>query len=80
MNAVPPRKRKQEPVNGEQRMIESAAPEGLLEDPRVHAAWALFFSKFITAYKEQVWLVWVRVCVRDGAVLAIRFFGALWPA
>ncbi|CAM9843061.1 unnamed protein product [Ascophyllum nodosum] len=41
------------PVNGVQSMIESAAPEGLCADPRVHAAWALYFSKFITAYKKQ---------------------------
>ena len=44
----------QAPVNGVQSMIESAAPEGLCADPRVHAAWALYFSKFITAYKKQV--------------------------
>ncbi|CAM9842799.1 unnamed protein product, partial [Ascophyllum nodosum] len=41
------------PVDGVQSMIESATPEGLCADPRVHAAWALYFSKFITAYKEQ---------------------------
>lgn len=35
-------------------MIESAMPQGLLEDERVHAAWALFFSKFIEAYKDLV--------------------------
>lgn len=35
-------------------MIESAVPQGLLEDERVHAAWALFFSKFIEAYKDLV--------------------------
>lgn len=35
-------------------MVESAIPEGLLPDPRVHAAWAHFFSRFISAYKAQV--------------------------
>lgn len=44
----------QTPVAGTQSMIGSAVPRGLLADPRVHAAWALFFSKFITAYKELV--------------------------
>ncbi|CAN0322490.1 unnamed protein product [Hapterophycus canaliculatus] len=42
------------PLNGKQSMVESAVPAGLLADPKVHAAWALFFSLFITAYKEQV--------------------------
>lgn len=44
----------QEYRNGKQSMIESAMPQGLLADPRVHAAWALFFSKFVTAYKNLV--------------------------
>lgn len=35
-------------------MIQSAVPQGLKADDRVHAAWALFFSKFITAYKNLV--------------------------
>lgn len=35
-------------------MVESAEPEGLLPDPRVHAAWALFQSRFISAYEAQV--------------------------
>ncbi|CAN0470097.1 unnamed protein product, partial [Ectocarpus sp. 12 AP-2014] len=42
----------QEPKDGVQSMIESALPQGLLPDPGVHAAWALFFSRFISAYKE----------------------------
>ncbi|CBN79893.1 Glucosylceramidase, family GH30 [Ectocarpus siliculosus] len=42
-----------EPKDGVQSMIESALPQGLLADPGVHAAWALFFSRFISAYKEQ---------------------------
>ncbi len=45
---------RQEPIDGVQSMIKSATPEGLLPDPRVHAAWALFFSRFISAYQEQV--------------------------
>lgn len=44
----------QTPLNGAQSMIESAVPQGLLPDPNVHAAWALFFSRFISAYKELV--------------------------
>ncbi|CAN0251052.1 unnamed protein product, partial [Ectocarpus fasciculatus] len=42
-----------EPKDGIQSMVESASPQGLLADPGVHAAWALFFSRFISAYKEQ---------------------------
>ncbi|CAN0313435.1 unnamed protein product [Scytosiphon promiscuus] len=42
------------PMNGKQSMIESAVPAGLLPDPNVHAAWALFFSRFISAYHAQV--------------------------
>ncbi|KAG5187979.1 Glucosylceramidase, family GH30 [Tribonema minus] len=34
-----------------QSMIESSYPQGLLDDPRVKHAWALYFSKFISAYK-----------------------------
>lgn len=45
---------RQEPLDGVQSMVKSASPQGLLPDPRVHAAWALFFSRFISAYKEQV--------------------------
>lgn len=53
-NPASANKTKQTPVAGNQSMIGSALPQGLLPDPRVHAAWALFFSKFITAYKELV--------------------------
>ncbi|CAM9603532.1 unnamed protein product, partial [Discosporangium mesarthrocarpum] len=38
------------PVNGVQSMIGSAQPSGLLDDPNVKQAWALYFSKFINAY------------------------------
>eukprot|EP00903_Cladosiphon_okamuranus_P018045 g16606.t1 len=46
------------PKHGVQSMIESASPQGLLPDPRVHAAWAHFFSRFISAYKAQGVELW----------------------
>ncbi|CAM9698451.1 unnamed protein product, partial [Choristocarpus tenellus] len=41
------------PRDGEQSMIKSAWPQGLLDDPRVKEAWALYFSKFISAYSQH---------------------------
>jgi glucosylceramidase len=48
-------------------MIRSAWPQGILDDTRVKQAWALFFSKFITAYKAAGLSMWgltiqVRTC------------------
>jgi len=43
------------PVNGSKSsMLGSATPGGLKDDPRVKASWALYISKFITAYKKKV--------------------------
>eukprot|EP00771_Trimastix_marina_P000462 gnl/Trimastix_PCT/1483.p1 GENE.gnl/Trimastix_PCT/1483~~gnl/Trimastix_PCT/1483.p1 ORF type:complete len:525 (-),score=157.52 gnl/Trimastix_PCT/1483:74-1648(-) len=39
------------------QMVHTAKP-GLLSDERVHAAWALYFSKFLTAYAREGVRLW----------------------
>lgn len=46
------------PVNGVQSMLGSAYPNGLLDDPKVKASWALYISKFIQAYADQDVPIW----------------------
>lgn len=43
---------------GNQSMLGSAAPNGLLDNPRVKVAWARYISKFITAYGNKGVPVW----------------------
>jgi glucosylceramidase len=46
------------PVDGKASMTGSATPNGLLDDPRVHSAWALYISKFISAYFKKGVPIW----------------------
>jgi glucosylceramidase len=41
------------PVKGVQNMTGSSVPHGLMDDPKIKAAYALYLSKFITAYEEK---------------------------
>ncbi|CAM9715173.1 unnamed protein product, partial [Phaeothamnion confervicola] len=47
-----------QPVNNNQSMIQSAWPQGLLDDPATKRAWAKYFSKFIDAYKGVGLPIW----------------------
>lgn len=39
-------------------MLGSVTPNGLRDDPRVHSSWALYISKFITAYNDKGVPIW----------------------
>ena len=43
---------------GNQSMLGSAEPTCLLDDPKVHLAWANYISKFIDAYKKKGVSIW----------------------
>jgi glucosylceramidase len=43
---------------GKKEMDGSAEPNGLSDDPRIHAAWANYISKFITAYGNKGVPIW----------------------
>ena len=43
---------------GNRSMLSSAQPDGLAHDEKAHAAWALYFSKFASAYEAQGLPLW----------------------
>ncbi|KAH8048216.1 glucosylceramidase [Aureococcus anophagefferens] len=43
---------------GNRSMLSSAQPDGLAHDEQAHAAWALYFSKFASAYEAQGLPLW----------------------
>jgi hypothetical protein len=46
------------PVRGHQNMTGSAAPSCLIDDSRIKRAWALYLSKFVSAYQDKGIPVW----------------------
>ncbi len=50
--------KKPDKKTGKQSMVGSAEPTGLLDDPKVHLAWANYISKFIEAYKYKGVNIW----------------------
>eukprot|EP01035_Chromulina_nebulosa_P041716 gene41716-56479_t len=47
-----------EPVYGIQSMNGSAMPAGLINDPKIHQAWAKYLSKFVSAYSNYDVPIW----------------------
>ena len=58
-------------MKGNNQMDGSSYP-GLKQDDKIYAAWALFFSKFITAYKAQNINFW-GLTVQNVCLLCIYF-------
>ena len=46
------------PVKGHQNMTGSAVPHGLINTPKIKQTWALYISKFVTAYDSKGVPIW----------------------
>lgn len=54
----PPAWMKKPDSQNKKDMVGSAQPNGLSDDPRIHAAWANYISKFITSYTNKGVPIW----------------------
>lgn len=59
--------------NGIPSMLGSEQPQGLSENPKIQAAWALYFSKFIEAYEKHGVPIWAVTPQNEPEFAAVSF-------
>eukprot|EP00457_Paulinella_chromatophora_P002029 gb/GEZN01002033.1/.p1 GENE.gb/GEZN01002033.1/~~gb/GEZN01002033.1/.p1 ORF type:complete len:717 (+),score=87.05 gb/GEZN01002033.1/:22-2172(+) len=73
----PPAWMKRENKMGQKSMVGSAEQNGIEQDPKYLASWALYFSKFLTAYKAQGIHLW-GVTVQNEPEFAAPWEACMW--